>query len=52
MPAVPEHFNKDFVGALQITEFLSATAGGSVAAPHDYGLVASIDGCKCCLSPP
>jgi elongator complex protein 1 len=45
----PRLSNKNFVGALQIIEFLSATAGGSVAAPHDYGLVASIDGCKCCL---
>lgn len=36
----------DSTGALQIAEFSSTTVTGSVAAPNDYGLVASLDGCK------
>ncbi|KAJ4311796.1 putative elongator complex protein 1 [Neodidymelliopsis sp. IMI 364377] len=38
-------------GALQIAEFSSATAVGSVAPPNDYGLVASIDGLSLKLTP-
>ncbi|UPX16794.1 Putative elongator complex protein 1 [Ascochyta rabiei] len=37
--------------ALQIVEFLSTTAVGSVAPPNDYGLVASIDGLSLKLTP-
>ncbi|KAH6639827.1 elongator complex protein 1 [Boeremia exigua] len=38
-------------GALQIAEFLAATAAGAVAPPNDYGLVASIDGLSLKLTP-
>jgi elongator complex protein 1 len=31
-------------GALQILEYLSTAAAGSTAPPHDFGMVASIDG--------
>ncbi|KAF2872371.1 IKI3 family-domain-containing protein [Massariosphaeria phaeospora] len=38
-------------GALQILEYLSTTTSGSVAPPHDYGVVASIDGSWLKLTP-
>ncbi|KAF2127337.1 elongator complex protein 1 [Dothidotthia symphoricarpi CBS 119687] len=38
-------------GALQILEYLSATAAGSVAPPNDFGMIASIDGLALKLTP-
>ncbi|KAF2004864.1 elongator complex protein 1 [Amniculicola lignicola CBS 123094] len=38
-------------GALQILEYLSVPATGSLAPPNDYGMVASIDGLSLKLTP-
>ncbi|KAF2441894.1 elongator complex protein 1 [Karstenula rhodostoma CBS 690.94] len=38
-------------GSLQILEYASTVAGGSVAPPHDSGLVASIDGLNLKITP-
>jgi elongator complex protein 1 len=37
---------KSDIGALQVLEYASTIAVGSVAPPNDFGMVASIDGCK------
>jgi hypothetical protein len=34
------------IGALQVLDYASTISPGSVVPPNDFGMVASIDGCK------
>lgn len=34
------------IGALEVLEYASTTSTGSAVPPNDFGMVASIDGCK------
>lgn len=45
-PCKGVYTNHHDVGAVQVLEYVSSTATGSVVPPNDFGMVASIDGRK------